>query len=244
MTTSTDEVREEDRLPWLETVDEDYDDSPSMLRMIAFVAIGLLVIAAVMLGIYWLRNSVGAPTPGKGTLIAAPATPYKVKPETPGGMKVDGTGDVAFATSEGNSTAGGTINLAGMPEAPVEGKHASGAATAKKGTTVNAVPAVGTPLRTPSPAAQPKINVAAGAVSGGSLVQLGAFPTAAAADAAWSAMAKRFAYLAPLGKAVQPAEVDGRKTFRLRVNAGSADQAAQLCGKLKVAGEACFVAQN
>ena len=80
-----------------------------------------------------------------------------------------------------------------------------------------------------------------GAGTGGALVQLGAFPTEAAANVAWSAIAKRFGYVAALGKVVQPATVNGRSVYRLRVNAGSAGNAANLCGRLKVAGEACFV---
>ena len=57
-------------------------------------------------------------------------------------------------------------------------------------------------------------------------------------------MAKRFAYIATLGKSVQTAEVGGRKVYRLRVNAGSANAAADVCGRLKVAGETCFVVAN
>ncbi len=51
------------------------------------------------------------------------------------------------------------------------------------------------------------------------------------------------AYLAPLGKSVQAAEVKGKTVYRLRVNAGSANQASDLCGKLKLAGENCFIAR-
>ena len=80
-----------------------------------------------------------------------------------------------------------------------------------------------------------------GAGSGGSLVQLGAFPSEASANAAWSAIAKRFGYVATLGKSVERADVNGRTVFRLKVNAGSADAASDLCGRLTVAGEQCFV---
>ena len=82
---------------------------------------------------------------------------------------------------------------------------------------------------------------ASGPGSGGALVQLGSFPTEAAANAEWAAKSRRFAYLAPLGKSVEKAEVNGRTMYRLRVNAGSAGAASTLCGKLKVAGEACFI---
>jgi hypothetical protein len=38
------------------------------------------------------------------------------------------------------------------------------------------------------------------------------------------------------------AEKDGQAIWRLRVNAGSNGQARELCGRLKVAGEGCFIA--
>ena len=76
----------------------------------------------------------------------------------------------------------------------------------------------------------------------GALIQLGAFPDEGGANAAWARLSKRFSYLAPLGKSVERGEKDGKSVFRLRVNAGSNGQAKELCGKLKVAGESCYVA--
>ncbi len=43
-----------------------------------------------------------------------------------------------------------------------------------------------------------------------------------------------------LGKVVQPVASNGKTLYRLRVNAGSANQAADICGRLRVAGESCF----
>jgi len=73
------------------------------------------------------------------------------------------------------------------------------------------------------------------------LVQLGAFPSEAASMTYWPRESKRFNYIANLGKSVEKAEVNGRTFYRLKVNAGSAGAAQELCGKLKVAGEACIV---
>ena len=73
-------------------------------------------------------------------------------------------------------------------------------------------------------------------------MQLGAYPSEAVANAAWASFSKRFGYLAPLGKSVQPVVAGGKTLYRLRVNAGGANQAADICGRLKVAGESCFVA--
>ncbi|OYY91061.1 MAG: sporulation protein [Sphingomonas sp. 28-66-16] len=239
MATSGDfDIRDEDRLPWLETVDDDYRDETSLVRVGLFVLLGLLIIAAIIGGTYWVKHrSVGD---GNGALIAAQEGDYKVKPDTPGGMKVEGEGDTAFATSEGKAAPNASIDLKAVPEAPLKGTKGDAARTAKPATGV--VPASGGKLTAPKPMALPTGKT--GGTSGGALVQLGSFPNEASANAAWTKASKRFAYLAPLGKSVQSATVNGRTVWRLRVNAGSASQASELCGKLKVAGEACFVATN
>lgn len=231
-------VRDEDRLPWLESAEEEYQDGPAWQRVALLVALGLALIAAVVLGISWFKNREVGPE-GKGELIAAPEGDYKTKPENPGGMTVDGEGETALATSQGKA-GGAEINLNAAPETPVTGKKAAATTAPKvedksKGMTV---PASGGKLA----ATKPTIgNVSANIGSGGSLVQLGSFPTEAAANSEWATKSRRFAYLAPLGKSVEQAEVNGRTVYRLRVNAGSAGAAQTLCGKLKVAGEACFI---
>lgn len=79
---------------------------------------------------------------------------------------------------------------------------------------------------------------------GSAALQLGAFSSSAAADTAWKDLSKRFTYLAGLGKAVGKVERDGKTLYRLRAT-GVADaaKAADLCARLKVAGEDCLVAQ-
>jgi hypothetical protein len=234
-------IRDEDRLPWLETVDEDYQDGPSIFRIGVMIALGLCILAAAIFGIYWFRKS-DAPQ-GNGELIAAQEGDYKVRPDTPGGMKVEGEGDTAFAISEGKGASNASIDLKAMPETPMPGNNITGTkAAAKPGAGI--VPPKGGALKAPAPGALAIAARPVAAASGGSLVQLGSFPNEAAANGAWAKSAKRFAYLAPLGKSVQVATVNGRTVYRLRVNAGSATQAGEICGKLKVAGEACFVARN
>ncbi|MFM9828285.1 MAG: SPOR domain-containing protein [Sphingomonas sp.] len=241
MATSGENVlRDEDRLPWLETVDDDYREGPSLVRTALFVLAGLAAVAALV----WLAYSFmgrGRPSGGSGELIAAQEGDYKVKPDNPGGMKVEGEGDTAFATSEGKGSGNGAIDLKATPEAPVAGTLANRTTGAKNAG--NAIPPSSGKLAAP-PAPGVRALAVPGAASGGSLVQLGAFPSEGAANVAWAAASRRFAYLAPLGKQVQQADVNGRKVFRLRVNAGSNGQAAELCGKLKVAGEACFISAN
>jgi hypothetical protein len=231
-------VHDEDRLPWLETADEDYREGPSLARVILLVVLGLAIIAAAIFGFYWYKKHGGVD--GNGALINAQEGDYKVKPDDPGGMNVTGEGDTAIATSDGAGSGNASINMKAVPEAPVTAaKTASATPAAGANKTVAAVPASGGKL-----GATPAAPAPAPAASGGALVQLGSFPSQAEANAAWAKSSKRFSYLAPLGKSVQKADVGGRTVYRLRVNAGSAGSASDLCHKLAGAGEACFVAKN
>jgi SPOR domain len=243
MTSTTDDadrigIADEDRLPWLESADLAEPAGPSAGRVIAIIVGGLLLIAAVILGYNFLRNSDG--TSGTGELITADAGDYKVKPDEPGGMKVEGEGDTVFATSEGGA-AGGSINTGAVPEAPVAGKTATPKAQPSGG---SATVTAQVPPRNSAPAAKSGAPATAAPTTsggGGAVVQLGSFPSEGAANTAWTQLSKRFGYLAPLGKSVERADVDGRTVFRLRVNAGSTGAARDVCGKLKVAGEGCFI---
>jgi len=229
------DLREEDRLPWLETVEPDEQETVGIGRVIALVVLGLAVLAAIIFGIYKLQQR--TPT-GDGQLIAAQEGDYKVKPDDAGGLKVKGEGDSAIATSAGKS-GNGAIDLRGVPA----GKRAVAVkpADAAGRNAVAQVPASGGRLVAAAPLAPSKPNDA-GTATGGSLVQLGAYPSEAVANAAWANFSKRFAYVGALGKSVQPVAAGGRTLYRLRVNAGSANQAADICGRLRVAGETCFVA--
>ena len=231
---------DEERLPWLETVEADERDGPPLGRVIALVLLGLAALAAIVFGVYTFQHR---QKPADGELIAAQEGDYKIRPDDPGGLKVKGEGTSAVATSAGKPN-NGAIDLKAVPEAPVDGKRAQPIPV--KGSVgghnaVAQVPAAGGPLHAKPPVTAPAAS-APGAASGGSLIQLGAYPSEAVANASWATFSKRFAYLAPLGKSVQPVAAGGRTLYRLRVNAGGANQAADLCGRLKVAGEACFVA--
>lgn len=231
----------DDRLPWLETVEPDEEPHRPIGRILAGLVVAAVVALALVLGVRSYRaHNAG----GHGDLIAAQDGDYKVKPDDPGGLKVSGEGTSAVATSAGKGVGTGAIDLKAVPEAPVAGTRAHHAAPTPAAVgahkAVAAVPGKGGKLVAAAPVAV--AHAAAAASGGGSLVQLGAYPTEAAANAAWTSFAKRFAYVASLGKSVQTVAIDGKTFYRLRVNAGSANQAADICGRLKVAGEACFVA--
>jgi hypothetical protein len=220
---------EEDRLPWLEAVEEeDEGRGPSALKLIASVLIGLVAIALIVGGLFWLgnRNQGG----GNGEVIAAPQGDYKVRPDNPGGMNVQGSGDTAYAASEGQQPQG-QLNAGAVPEAPVARAAANPAATSA------ATPPQPRPAAPPAPAhpAPPRPAPAAG---GGGSIQLGAFSSEASANRAWAGLSGRFHYLAPLTHSVIPVQAGGRTLYRLRAGGPGA---ADVCRRLRIAGEDCSV---
>lgn len=112
---------EEERLPWLEAVqDEDAERAPGTGRLVAAVMVALIAIGLVVGGVFWLRDRNRPGGSADGELIAAPAGPYKTRPDSPGGMQVEGQGDTAYAASEGTET-NAAIDLNALPETPVAG---------------------------------------------------------------------------------------------------------------------------
>lgn len=245
---------DEDRLPWLEPVeDETVEEGVSAGRLIAGLVAALVILGCVVGGVYWLKQRVAGPevaANGGPATIAAPAGPYKTKPAEEGGMQVKGQGDSAYAASEG-ADPNARIDLSKVPEAPIaKGAPAPQAeqpkpapAPAKPVETAKAVPA--TPVKTvpvpaPKPAAPaPATAQTAEAPAAGGTIQLGALPSEAAANSAWKSLSGRYAYLAALNHSVVKADVNGKTYYRLRAAAGG--QASSVCSKLKVAGEACTV---
>lgn len=214
------ERTDEDRLPWLEAVEEDGDgEGPSLVKLVGALVIGLLAIGLIVGGLFWLgnRNRAG----GNGEVIAAPEGDYKIRPNDPGGMNVQGEGDISIAASEGAQPEG-QIDTSTAPEAPVSRPTATG--PVQPATQPAAQPQPAPPARpAPAPAAGPTI-------------QLGAFSSAASANSAWTALAGRFRYLAPLSHGVVPVQAGGRTLYRLRA---SGPDAAGICRRLQAAGEAC-----
>jgi hypothetical protein len=217
-----------DRLPWLEAVEEEADTGPSALKLIVAVLIGLAAIGGIVGGIFWMSNRDGEAS-GAPETIAAPEGPYKVKPDSPGGMAVEGQGETAFDAAQGG-TPNASIDTDAVPETPVTAQPKAQAPAAKEPPVLHAPP----PTNAPAPKATPAPAPAAGP---GGTIQLGAFPNAATAEKAWKAMSGRFAYLAPLSHSVVSAQVGGKTWYRLRA---SGPGAGNVCGRLKVAGENCL----
>lgn len=207
---------DEDRLPWLEAVEEDDDgEGPSLAKLLVVALIGLVAIGVIVGGLYWLGNR--GPAGAGNDIITAERGDYKQHPENPGGMNLSGEGNTSVAASEGQAPRG-NLNLNGVAEAPAR---------------LAPAPAPQRPAPAPAPAPQ---HPAPAPAPAGPAIQLGAFSTPAAANGAWTALAGRFRYLAPLAHSVVPVQAGGRTLHRLRASGpGSAD----ICRRLQAAGEAC-----
>lgn len=216
----------EERLPWLEPV-EDMPQSENMLgRLIGLVLAGLVIIGAVVGGLWWWQNNAAG---GRGELIAAAEGPYKVEPKAEPG-RFDGDGTIAVAAAEGQQTTS-SIDASRLPEQPVPPT----AAAPKAAAPAPAAPK-GAARSTPTPAPAP---AAASAATGTGMVQIGAFSSEASAARAWDTLKTRFEWLATVNRSIVPAEVNGRTVYRLRAAAGTASAARTLCNRLLVAGESC-----
>ena len=209
----------EDRLPWLESSDDDEEDyeGAGMGRLLGFVAMGLAALAVIVGGIWWATHrSPDQDMVADGSLIEAPKTPYKEAPRNPGGKTFDGTGDSSFAVSEGQNRPARLGD--GAPSAPP-------------------APAAGAPAAAGGAAAAAKAPAA-----GGVGVQVGAYSSQASAEAAWSKLAGQAGgLLSGVSHRVIEGNADIGKVYRLQAVAGDAAGANALCGKLKGAGISCQV---
>jgi cell division septation protein DedD len=246
------DIGDEDRLPWLEAVEDDDNDGISLSKLIAGILATLVVIALVVGGIFWLRDR-NAPNADGAELIAAPENDYRVRPNEAGGMNVEGEGDAAFAASEGGSPEG-RINRGATPEEPVSGRRVAATAGENSGNNASGTPSGSANARIPAsdrrlaesapqtgnPAATRRASSGATPASG-RLIQLGAFSSEAAANSAWSQISRQHSGLGSLTRSVSSVEAGGRTLYRLRAAAQSASAARSVCTRLRNAGQACSV---
>ncbi len=213
---------DEERLPWLESADDvDLDEPVSDSgRMIGFAVLSVLLLMALVGGLYWATHRGDGTAAADGSMIAASKEPYKVAPADPGGKTFAGTGDVSFPVSEGQK-----------PAATLAGSAAVGAAA-------GAAPAA-KPSAAASSAGAPA--PAATGPSSGVGVQIGAFSTNASAEAAWSKLTAAHAPLAGLSHRIVEGKADMTTVFRLQAVASDVAGANALCSKLSAGGLKCQV---
>ena len=213
---------DEDRLPWLEEVeDEDAPSGVSAGRMLTVLLLVLLAAVIVAGTFFWLGRRDTGDASGAPELIKAPPGPYKVKPADPGGLDVAGDSQTAFETSAGEDV-DSRLDTSSLPAQPPQPKPATPdepAAPAK-----------------PAPSEAP-------AAGGASVIQLGAYKNTAQAERAWSALSARFPNLSGLSKIVVPYSAGGSSGYRLRAGASSPAEAREMCRTLEAAGESCFIAR-
>ena len=215
----------DEQLPWLEAVDD--EDGPTGIparRMLGALLVVLLAAGLVAATFFWLGRQNALPEGTAPELIKAAPGPYKVRPSNPGGLDVAGESETAYRTSAGQDT-DGQLNLSATPEAPV----------ARPKPEPKAEPSPPAEEKKPEVKAEPAPAPTGGK---GSVIQLGAFANRAQAERAWSALSTRFPDVAGMNKMVIPFSGG----IRLRAGAASSQAAKEVCQKLKVAGENCFVA--
>lgn len=231
---------DDDRLPWLEPAgDEEEIQGVSLAKILLLVLLGLVLLAVIVGGGYWLRNS-NAGDGGDAKLIAAESEAYKIPANAADAKTFDGEGDAAFEASEGRE-ATGQIDASQVPEAPRTDLRSAAAAAQEAPKPAAAKPTVVAAVKPVAPEARKPATEAAQASSEGPRIQLGAFGSKALAQDVWKKLSSRFDYLAALSHHVEPVETGGRTLYRLRVAVASAAAAGETCGKLRVAGESCMV---
>jgi hypothetical protein len=231
-------VFDEEQLPWLQEVeDEDGPRGISARKMFAALLV-VLAAAAIVAATFFVIGRRDASGNGAPELIRAPATPYKVKPENPGGLDVTGESQTTFETSAGEEVNGrldtgklGAPPITAQPEQPVTN------------TTATAAPPPPAAKPAPKPAPAPPPAASEPSAAGGSVVQLGAYKNNAQAERAWLALSSRFPQLGNATKMVVPYTANGSSGYRLRAAASSPANAKALCDALQAGGESCFLAK-
>lgn len=219
---------DEDSLPWLQEVeDQDAKQGISARAMLVGLLIVLIGAALIAAAFFWIGRSDVVAGDGAPELIRAPAEPYKVKPDDPGGLDIAGDSQTTYETSAGQDI-DSRLNLgaagADVPANAVEPEP-------------KRLPPNET--REPLPAEKPESPAPRPSGAAGSTVQLGAFANRAQAERAWTALSSRFPSVASLDKRIVPFSGG----IRLRAGASSPAQAREVCAALEAAGEACFIAR-
>jgi hypothetical protein len=226
---------DEERLPWLDSDDDEEAEASDGGRVLGLVVLGLIALATIVGGIWWsTHRTPDATLVADGSTIAAPSQAYKEAPKDPGGKTFDGTGNTAFAVSEGQT------RPAKLGEGSAPAVAPPGGAAAIKPGFESVKPPVAAASAPPAANAPAGAAAAAGTVSGPA-VQVGAYSTRASAEAAWSRLSQQYSALSGQRHQTVEGKADIGTVFRLQALPGDAAAAQALCGKLKSAGLACQV---
>jgi hypothetical protein len=210
----------DERLPWLESDGEGEDDTGvDTGRLVGLGLILLVVLVALVGGVWFVANrGLGEGPAPDGSLIAAPASPYKERPNDPGGKTFAGTGDTSYAVGAGKEVEGRLATVASPPIAA----------------------AMPTPPPTASATPQPTSTAEAG-LPAGTAVQVGAYSTRSDAEAGWQRLSGQTELLSGVSHRIVSGRADIGTVYRLQAAGGDRAGAQALCSKLKAAGIACQV---
>lgn len=265
---------DEDRLPWLEPADIDYDDEPVLARKWIVLGAGVFIVALVSTVSFIYSRADDADTMvatgnGEPPLIAAPAEPFRQRPENPAGA-VAGEGLLLDHLSQGGEP-GGEPQLGTAPEQPVArpAPEAPPVAAAAPSSPAPAGTGKAAAAPTPSPSTPAAVKpVAPGAAAAKAppaaavqpasppkperkpanpvyLVQLGAFSTVERAQAGWIEFSQKYDELKGLSADIQPVSTGAKTMYRLRGGSISyRPKAESICGKLKAAGQPCIIVEK
>lgn len=211
-TSQFDFVQEEERLPWLETGEDDFDEADGNAgRLIGLIFAAAVLLIALIGGIWWVMHRGDGPSSPPGSIIAAPSEPYKIAPANPGGKPMAGTGDTSYAVSEGQTRA---------PR-------------------LNEQSADTTPVMATTPEAPSSSPADAGASGIG--VQVGAYGSRDKAEAGWNSLVQQSEALKGLHHRIIQGSADIGTVYRLQAVAGDRGAANALCARLRGESIACQV---
>lgn len=202
----------EERLPWLESDDEDEQPGVDTGRIIAFAAVGALALVLLLGALWWFTGDrADEELVAEGGVIEAPDQPYRTRPDDPGGQQVAGTGDTSFEVGEGKAREGRIAGSGNVPAPSIDREQSDA------------------PAATATPAAR------------GIGVQVGAYSSREAAETGWTTLSGRIEALQGRNHRVVQGTADSGTIFRLQALAGTVAEAETLCRSIKAQGGDCQV---
>ncbi len=247
----------DDDAPWLAEADGPVPQRSLTVRII--IGLAAFAVVAIIIVFILLRpggsSDQGYMEADQAPLITAEPGPYKVKPQDPRGLDVEGLGDTMYAAGAGIEQSN-DINFGAPPEEPLPrpGTVMADTDTVEQPAPQSVPPpaspknllppAMQQPVEKPAaeapkpaPVAPPKAapKPAPAATAAATQVQLGAFSSRARAEAAWSRLVAKYGLPGLTPRYISTTSGD-QTLFRLRT---TPPDAAALCARLAAAGDPC-----